>query len=117
MGVLENRVYDGIPELLSGALSNKTDLIRHILERENLDRTRMIMVGDRSYDILGAKQCGIASIGVTYGFGTREGLAASGADWIADQPLELMKAITMINTGPKKSVDEPVSGRYGKRAW
>ncbi|MDR1764865.1 MAG: HAD hydrolase-like protein [Lachnospiraceae bacterium] len=41
------------------------------------------MVGDRNYDILGAKACGIKSLGVLYGYGTREELEEAGADAIA----------------------------------
>jgi len=41
------------------------------------------MVGDRKFDILGAKAVGIATIGVLYGFGNREELEQAGADYIA----------------------------------
>ena len=44
------------------------------------------MVGDRSHDIIGAKKCGLHSIGVLYGYGNREELEASGAERIADTP-------------------------------
>ncbi|TAH69577.1 MAG: HAD family hydrolase [Anaerolineaceae bacterium] len=64
--------------------SSKDDVIRYALERNsitNLDR--VIMVGDRKYDIIGAKKIGIASIGVLYGFGSEEELREAGADRIA----------------------------------
>ena len=32
------------------------------------------MIGDRSHDVLGAKANGMAAIGVTYGYGSREEL-------------------------------------------
>ena len=41
------------------------------------------MIGDRLHDILGAKENGIASIGVLYGFGSREEHLEAGADAIA----------------------------------
>ncbi len=62
----------------------KDEVIRYALERNsitNLDN--VVMVGDRKYDILGAKAVGIASIGVLYGFGNEEELRAAGADRIA----------------------------------
>ena len=78
---------------LSGELTNKADLIRYVLQKEGLETTRTIMIGDRSYDILGARQCGIASLGVTYGYGTKEELTASGADWLANHPFEILGII------------------------
>jgi len=56
-----------------------------------LDRT--VMVGDRKYDILGAKAVGIASIGVLYGFGSRKELEEAGADYIAATVEELYDII------------------------
>ena len=48
-----------------------------------------VMVGDRKFDIDGAKACGIASIGVTYGYGSEEELREHQADQLAASPLEL----------------------------
>ena len=43
------------------------------------------MVGDRKYDIIGAKENGIKSIAVLYGYGNREEFVLSGADFIAEK--------------------------------
>ena len=48
------------------------------------------MVGDRKYDILGAKQNGLKCVGVTYGYGTAEELKEAGADYIVDTPPEIL---------------------------
>ena len=40
------------------------------------------MVGDRQYDIIGAKAVGVPAVGVTYGYGTYEELKTAGADAI-----------------------------------
>lgn len=40
------------------------------------------MVGDREHDIIGARQVGIDSIGVMYGYGSKEELSAAGATHI-----------------------------------
>ena len=64
--------------------SKKDEVIRYALEKNaitNLDK--VVMVGDRKYDVLGAKEIGIASIGVLYGFGSEEELRDAGADNIA----------------------------------
>lgn len=60
---------------LSGERTNKGDLIAYILEQEQLVAAECIMVGDREYDILGARRNGMDSIGVTYGYGTQDELA------------------------------------------
>lgn len=62
----------------------KADVIKYAIKKNainNLDR--VVMVGDRKYDILGAKEVGIMSIGVLYGFGSEEELREAGADHIA----------------------------------
>ena len=41
------------------------------------------MVGDRSYDVKGAQAMGIDSVGVLYGYGSREELEKAGATKIA----------------------------------
>ena len=41
------------------------------------------MIGDRKYDMEGAKEVGIRAVGVLFGYGTREELESSGADVIA----------------------------------
>lgn len=64
--------------------ASKDAVIRYALEKNsitNLDR--VVMVGDRKYDILGARAVGIASIGVLYGFGSEAELKEAGADRIA----------------------------------
>ena len=45
---------------------------------------RVIMVGDRSYDVAGAHKNGLPAIGVLYGYGSREELAAARADHITE---------------------------------
>jgi phosphoglycolate phosphatase len=60
---------------LSGERTNKGELIAYILEQEQLVAAECIMVGDREYDILGARRNGMDSIGVTYGYGTQDELA------------------------------------------
>jgi phosphoglycolate phosphatase len=65
---------------LSGERADKRVLLRHITVQERLDANCTIMVGDRLHDIRGAKACGIKSIGVLWGFGSREELQLAGAD-------------------------------------
>ncbi len=81
----------------SGA-DNKELVIRRTLrllqekEAGNLD-ARIVMIGDTKYDIIGAKKNHVASIGVTYGYGSRKDLEEAGADTIVDTVEELRQVL------------------------
>ena len=57
------------------------------------DRSKIIMVGDRHFDINGAKAFGLDSVGVTFGYGDRVELLSAGADYIVDSMAELDKLL------------------------
>jgi phosphoglycolate phosphatase len=80
------------PEL-DGTLSDKSELIAHILKEEDIAADEVIMIGDRSYDIIGAKANGVPSIGVTYGYGSHIELKESEAGNIVDSPQEILTLI------------------------
>jgi phosphoglycolate phosphatase len=88
---------------VAGALSDETrtkkgDVIRYALENCGFpDKARVIMVGDRMHDIIGAKENGLRSVGVLYGYGSEEELREAGADFIACSVDELEKIINFIN--------------------
>ena len=48
-----------------------------------------LMIGDRHYDIEGAVRAGIDSMGVLYGYGSREELEGAGATYIVETPEEI----------------------------
>ena len=85
--ILEHFGLDGYFSFVSGdtasgsnSASGKKDIILTALR--NLDGTGRIpsvMIGDRSYDMTGAREAGIDGIGVGWGYGTREELAAASA--------------------------------------
>ncbi len=76
---------------LDGLRSDKAELIQYILACESIDKGEVLMIGDRKYDILGAKKSGICSVGITWGYGSRTELETAGADYIFDEPHELQK--------------------------
>ena len=78
---------------LDGRFAEKTELIGHVLNTENLRKERVVMVGDREHDVKAARAHGIATIGVTYGYGSREELREAGAHWICDSPEDLYTAL------------------------
>lgn len=51
------------------------------------------MVGDRKHDIIGAKTNGLSSIGVLYGYGSKEELLEAGANYIANSPVDILHYI------------------------
>jgi phosphoglycolate phosphatase len=54
---------------------------------------RGVMVGDRSFDIVGARAHALPTVGVTWGIGSREELEAAGADAVIDKPTQLPGAV------------------------
>ena len=79
---------------MDGSRGEKADVIRYALEISGIeDKTEAIMVGDRKFDILGAKENSLASIGVLYGFGDREELTEAGADYIVERAEDIVKVL------------------------
>lgn len=72
----------------------KVDVMNIALERADVkEPARALMVGDREYDILGAKHFGMDSAGAAYGYGSREELREAGADYIIDCPTDLLTCL------------------------
>ena len=147
-GIYENRLFDGIKELLSslkkegyitalatckpeiyvptilkyfdieqyfdiavgselegGARRHKDDVINEVFNqiiKLNVSDTAdilndikadSIMIGDRKDDILGAKNCGIESIGVRYGFAEENELENAGADYIVENVQDIITTL------------------------
>jgi len=74
---------------LDGTRSDKKDLISHILLSEGITSSETHMVGDRKYDMIGAKANGVYGVGVLWGYGTCDELEASGANVFIRHPREL----------------------------
>ena len=51
------------------------------------------MVGDRSFDVLGAKEQGVTSAGVLWGYGSLSELKDAGADLIFEWVEDIEKAL------------------------
>ena len=52
------------------------------------------MVGDRKYDVIGAKKCGLDCVGVRFGYAEPNELAEHGAVYIAETPDDLYDYLT-----------------------
>lgn len=80
--------------LLDGSRDSKADIIRYALDGCGCrDYNTAVMIGDRKYDILGAKSAGISAVGVTYGYGSESELRSAGALIIADSTEELKRIL------------------------
>jgi phosphoglycolate phosphatase len=65
-----------------------------------LGTSRAVMVGDRSFDIVGAHAAGIPAIGVSWGIGSTQELTEAGAEVIVDVPDDLPQAVSDVAPGP-----------------
>lgn len=145
VGLFENEIYAGVPELLralrergmelavasskptvfverilehfgisgyfsvvvgselDGTRVNKDEIVAEALNRlfagKTLEKNRVYMIGDRKFDVEGAKALGVESVGVTYGYGGMEELVAAGADHIVQSVSELHAFLTREGLG------------------
>jgi phosphoglycolate phosphatase len=85
-----DRYFDGVyGSELDGRLGDKTELIAHLLEHEGLDAADSVMIGDRSYDVIGAGNNDVDVIGVLWGYGSAAELEQAGAKRLCRHPGEL----------------------------
>ena len=68
--------------------TTKTEVIQYVLESNHLDAAECLMVGDRCYDIEGAKNCNMKVAAVLFGYGDEEEL--KDADFLISSPMELL---------------------------
>jgi phosphoglycolate phosphatase len=76
-----------------GALDDKPELLAYIVARHALAPNECVMVGDRRHDVMGARSNGMRSIGVLWGYGTREELEQAGASTIIGHPEQLADTV------------------------
>ena len=71
-------------------------MIRYLMKEAGIrEVSEAVMIGDRKHDVLGAREVGMDSIGVLYGFGSREELMEAGAGWIAEKVEDLEEYLMM----------------------
>ena len=79
---------------MDGRISRKEDVIADLLARlGGIDRSSVLMIGDRDQDIIGAKKNGLESVGVLWGYGSREELQGAGADYVVGKPEDILALI------------------------
>ena len=81
--------------------TKKAEVIRYAIDKINsstqtiIDKKEIVMIGDREHDILGAKEIGLDSIGVLYGYGSREELVSAGATQTVSTTVEIADKVLM----------------------
>lgn len=101
--VLANRVleYFGLAKFfdtISGAslderLSHKDVILDYALKKYGVDRAKCLMIGDRKFDVLGAKANSIDCLGVLYGYGDLAEMQKAGATYIVKTPAEILELL------------------------
>ena len=83
--------------LMDESRSKKAEVIAYAIERNHISKkSKILMIGDRKHDILGAKEvsksfANIMSCGVLFGYGGLQELQSAGADFIAEDVEALEK--------------------------
>ena len=90
-GKLFEGVFAPTPETRTCA---KADLVARALRELAGSAADTTMIGDRRFDIEGARANAVRGIGVLWGFGTQAELHDAGADYIVADPEELNSCLT-----------------------
>ena len=97
--ILESLPFGAAFETVVGASDDgtrryKRELIAEALSRLDIEAAQATMIGDRLYDMQGARQHDMRAIGVLWGFGDADELREAGADVIVDSPAALLACVT-----------------------
>ena len=75
--------------------SNKALVIKYVIEKNDLEEeakaNKIVMIGDRKHDIIGAKKNSLESIGCLWGYGSRKELSEHGATTIIEKVEDLLE--------------------------
>ncbi|MEZ8141315.1 phosphoglycolate phosphatase [Enterovibrio norvegicus FF-33] len=115
MGIVTNKPYQFVPEILEdlglahyfsdviggdSLPTNKPDPegLVSLRDKHGLSDVQMMMVGDSKNDILAAKNAGIISVGLTYGYNYGEPISDSAPEFVADQFNQLLTVLSTEKT-------------------
>jgi len=82
---------DGVP------IKPAPDMIYIALKEMNLSKDEVIFIGDSDVDMMTATNANINSIGVTWGYRSKEVLIKHKANYIIDEPKDIIKIINEVN--------------------
>lgn len=99
-GILDRFGFVSGPEL-DGTRGKKREVIVHAMEQLGVDASdRVLMIGDRLFDVQGAHEVGVPCAGVLWGFGSEDELTEAGADRLFRTPAALADALTAERVSP-----------------
>jgi len=75
----------------------KYEIIAHILKRYQLNKQEVAMIGDREFDLLGAKQNGVMAVAAAYGYGTPDEIQKTAPDAICYGPEDILGALSLVH--------------------
>ncbi len=105
---------------LDGTRVNKEEVVKEALNRlfayKPIQYKQVYMIGDRKFDIEGAKALGVESVGVSYGYGDMEELKAAKADYIVRSVEELQKFL-MRGVEEEKQEENKEKGLTFQKIW
>jgi len=89
-----NQWFSGVfGPTLDERLFDKVDLVESALASAKMIPTDTAIVGDRKEDIIAGNINGILTIGVTYGYGTKEEIVDAVPNYICDNPVDIRHVI------------------------
>lgn len=96
--IIDRLDLSGIIDFVSAPESDKAPeskvaLVEKAIAHFGVDKSRALMVGDRFFDVDGAKGAGIECVGVTFGYGSKDELKKAGADYLADSAEDIRRII------------------------
>lgn len=103
-------------EAICGAISDSERVAKAEIVADALEALRIaagphvVMVGDRSHDVVGAHAVGIECIGVAWGYGSRDELDTAGADAIVSDVDELASLLGVAIPGQAEKPARPSCG-------
>ncbi|MGI6094155.1 MAG: HAD hydrolase-like protein [Lachnospiraceae bacterium] len=97
---------------MDGKRTDKSEVIEEALHQlGKLDaRDQVLMVGDKSHDVIGAHEQQLSCVGVTFGYGGRKELTDAGADWIVDSVDELCHLL-LFASSDCRSAEHPLGNQ------
>jgi len=109
VGVVSNKADDATKEMCNHYFQGDVDLaigdnqerkkkpdpdnVYAALQQLGSDKDKSLYVGDSNIDVLTAKNAGLSCVGVAWGYRSRDTLVAAGADYIIDEPYQLILLI------------------------
>ncbi len=82
------------------------EALRQLFSYKPIQFSKVYMIGDRKFDVEGARKIGVESVGVSYGYGSMEELKEAHADYIVRSVQELQSLLMREGKALKQSREQ-----------